>query len=362
MQKIQDLNEQSEDLEQFLIQEIQDLRDDMVTKFQSLKDTLSETSDAEAKDAKLPGNEKSIATRCPRDLPKVPFPGTMTERPASQRNQTSSTTRGTKPIPMTELKGIKQAMVAYGVHSPYVKELLSTWATANKITPLDWNNLISAVLDQFSQIKWKALWRQEAKALELQGLKDGFEASQSKIIGEGEFADPQIQAGYDEHTFYLCQIAALNALNKVREPGERVESYSKVTQGPRERFSEFLQRLSRAIDLQITDPNIRRLLTESLAYENANPQYKQILWPLKIRSAPLEEWVLYTANIETGTWVGEAIYKGLKQHQDDRWPNHEEIKTWVGEAIYRSFKRHQNPRCFNCGRIGHLSRNCRQYS
>ena len=36
--------------------------------------------------------------------------------------------------------------------------------------------------------------------------------------------------------------------------------------------------------------------------------------PLKIRSAPLEEWVLYAANIDynvqdTGAWVGEAISK-----------------------------------------------------
>ena len=66
----------------------------------------------------------------------------------------------------------------------------------------------------------------------------------------------------------------------------------------------------------------RRILIELLAYENANPQCKQVLWPLKSQSAPLDEWVLYTANIEyndnTEAWAGEDIYKGLRRHQDNR--------------------------------------------
>lgn len=41
-------------LKQFLMQEIQALRDDMVTKLQSLEDSPSETSDAEPLDARLP--------------------------------------------------------------------------------------------------------------------------------------------------------------------------------------------------------------------------------------------------------------------------------------------------------------------
>lgn len=90
-----------------------------------------------------------------------------------------------------------------------------------------------------------------------------------------------------------------------------------------------------------------------------------MLWPLKVRLAPMEEWVLYTTNIEydnpeTGTWVGDTISKGWKRHEDDKWPNRDKIQTWVGELISRNCKRHQNSRCFNGGRIGHLSRNYKQ--
>lgn len=209
----------------------------MVAKFQSLEDTSSEISEVESTDARPLGNQRNMATR----HPKVAFPVTVVERPSSRRNQSGSTTQKWEPIPMKDMKSIKNAIMTFEVHSPYVKQLLSTWATNNKITPSDWNDLISAVLDHSSQIQWKALWRQESKALELQGLRDGFDASESKIMGEKQFSDPQVQAGYDECTFDLCKTAAVNALDKVREPGERVESYSKVIQGLRERFSEFLQ-------------------------------------------------------------------------------------------------------------------------
>ena len=48
----------------------------------------------------------------------------------------------------------------------------------------------------------------------------------------------------------------------------------------------------------VTDPEARRVLIESLAFENANLECKT-LGPLKIRSAPIDEWLLHTMNFET---------------------------------------------------------------
>ena len=104
----------------------------------------------------------------------------------------------------------------------------------------------------------------------------------------------------------------------------------------------------------------------------------------------MDEWVLHTANIEyndnsiaawvgeaiskglrrhqdnrglnyrdTEVWVGEAISKDLRKHQDNRDPNYG-LAAWVGEAISKGLKRYQNVRCFNCGRTEHLKSNCRK--
>lgn len=56
------------------------------------------------------------------------------------------------------------------------------WSSRNRITPNDWSQLISAVLEYSQQLQWKSWMREEAKALEQQGKMRGFEISQ--ILGE----------------------------------------------------------------------------------------------------------------------------------------------------------------------------------
>ena len=90
----------------------------------------------------------------------------------------------------------------------------------------------------------------------------------------------------------ICATATLRAWDRVQDSGQRVESYIRVKQGQREPFSDFLQRLTKAVQIGIPDPEARNIVIESLAYENANVKCKRILGPLKIRSAPLDEWVI----------------------------------------------------------------------
>ncbi|MGU7598323.1 hypothetical protein, partial [Enterococcus faecalis] len=83
-------------------------------------------------------------------------------------------------------------------------------------------------LENSCQIQWKALVREEAKLLERQGIKEGFEAPLDKILGEGIYANPQAQDEYDDHIMSLCRKAALNVWDKVHEPGECLEAYTRI--------------------------------------------------------------------------------------------------------------------------------------
>ena len=67
---------------------------------------------------------------------------------------------------MTNLKEIKQAIIAYGLHSSFVKEMVKTWASSNQETPQDWTQLISAVLESEPQLLWGYHFKEEAKILE----------------------------------------------------------------------------------------------------------------------------------------------------------------------------------------------------
>ena len=56
---------------------------------------------------------------------------------------------------MKDLKEIKQELASYGLQSPFVMEMVKTWASSNKSTPHDWLQLVSAVLEYRPQSQWK---------------------------------------------------------------------------------------------------------------------------------------------------------------------------------------------------------------
>ena len=73
-----------------------------------------------------------------------------------------------------------------------------------------------------------------------------------------------------------------------------------------------------------------------MAFENANTQCKRILRPLKARSAPIEDWIRETINVDL--------------YDND---------NLIGEFISRGTRTSPNVRCFNYGMPGHIKRNCK---
>ena len=54
-----------------------------------------------------------------------------------------------------------------------------------------------------------------------------------------------------------CPSAAFNAWDRIQEPRNRTESYIMVKQGQRALFSDFLQRLTKTVQIEVTDPEAR---------------------------------------------------------------------------------------------------------
>ena len=166
---------------------------------------------------------------------------------------------------------------------------------------------------------FKIYFREGAKILEEQRKPKGLETYQHQILGVGPFADPQFQALYDELILSWCHKAAFNAWDRIQELGIKFESYTRVIQGQRETVPDFL--LIKTLQVIVRDPEARCVLIEFLAFENATLEYKRIHGLLKFRSAPIDEWILHTMNTETldyntVSWVGEAISKVMRKHQN----------------------------------------------
>ena len=76
--------------------------------------------------------------------------------------------------------------------------------------------------------------RVEEKLLECQAIKVSHDGPLKKILGEGIYAHPQVHAEYDDHMLSLCRKASLNSWDNIPDPGELLEAYFRIHQGPTE--------------------------------------------------------------------------------------------------------------------------------
>jgi len=88
----------------------------------------------------------------------------------------------------------------------------------------------------------------------------------------------------------------------------------------------------------VSHSKVRKIPIESLAFENANLEWKGVIRPLKARTEPMEQRIRDTADI------GSHFYDANLR----------------GEIISKTLKKIQNDRCFNCDKQGYLKTDCRQ--
>lgn len=60
----------------------------------------------------------------------------------------------------------------------------------------------------------------------------------------------------------------------------------------------------------ISDPDVKQVLIEALGLENANMEFTKVVGPLKVRAAPMEEWIQETtttdSSVYNATMIGQA--------------------------------------------------------
>lgn len=62
-------------------------------------------------------------------------------------------------------------IVAYSMHSPYVKQVPNNEAMPNNVIPKDWKDFKTAILEAGLQLQWLTWWREEALAMPQLGLE-----------------------------------------------------------------------------------------------------------------------------------------------------------------------------------------------
>lgn len=80
--------------------------------------------------------EQNLLQHCIMKLQRsLIFPVTKEEQPPDDRYPQSYVEVNWAPLEMLDLKRFKEGVVLYDMHSPFEKQMLSSWATENRIIP-----------------------------------------------------------------------------------------------------------------------------------------------------------------------------------------------------------------------------------
>ncbi|RMC03558.1 hypothetical protein DUI87_20758 [Hirundo rustica rustica] len=215
------------------------------------------------------------------------------------------------PFSQATIRDLCKAHWDYGRDSPYFRGLLHSNLEGAIVIPADLKQLFSCLMDSTEFKLWEAAWKQLLKEA-LPGLlvnpetavdEDGNALTLEHLTGEGRWVDPADQASH----------ILIKALNLVLEhavtaffgmmPEGPVVPYYKIIQGTKEPFTKFVERLTRAIEVQVSDVAVRDGILREMVFANANghePFKLQLSEAMYLRTT---EWTFLSLNIkEQSAW------------------------------------------------------------
>nr|ARA72471.1 gag protein [Human immunodeficiency virus 1] len=138
-------------------------------------------------------------------------------------------------------------------------------------------------------------------------------------------------------------ILGLNKIVRMYSPVSILD----IKQGPKEPFRDYVDRFFKALRAEQATQDVKNWMTDTLLVQNANPDCKSILKALG-SGATLEEMMTACQGVGGPGHKARVLAEAMSQVQNTN------IMMQRG-----NFKGQKRIKCFNCGKEGHLARNCR---
>nr|AJP61694.1 gag protein [Human immunodeficiency virus 1] len=139
-------------------------------------------------------------------------------------------------------------------------------------------------------------------------------------------------------------IMGLNKIVRMYSPVSILD----IKQGPKEPFRDYVDRFFKTLRAEQATQDVKNWMTDTLLVQNANPDCKTILRALG-PGATLEEMMTACQGVGGPSHKARVLAEAMSQ------ANHANIM--VQRSNFKGHKR--SIKCFNCGKEGHLARNCR---
>ncbi|RMC21197.1 hypothetical protein DUI87_02055 [Hirundo rustica rustica] len=165
------------------------------------------------------------------------------------------------PFSQATIRDLCKAHRDYGWDSPYFRGLLLSDLEAAVVIPADLRQLFSCLLDSTEFKLWEAAWRQLLREALPSLLTDpesaidenGNALTLEQLMGEGRWTDLTDQAsGIPIKALQTIREHAVTAFFSMVPDGPIIPYY-KIVQGTKEAFTKFVERLTRAIEVQVAE-------------------------------------------------------------------------------------------------------------
>nr|WCD67632.1 gag protein [Human immunodeficiency virus 1] len=138
-------------------------------------------------------------------------------------------------------------------------------------------------------------------------------------------------------------VLGLNKIVRMYSPTSILD----IKQGPKEPFRDYVDRFFKTLRAEQATQEVKNWMTETLLVQNANPDCKSILRALG-PGATLEEMMTACQGVGGPSHKARVLAEAMSQAQQSN------------AMVQRgNFRGQRTIKCFNCGKEGHLARNCR---
>nr|APU03773.1 gag protein [Human immunodeficiency virus 1] len=139
-------------------------------------------------------------------------------------------------------------------------------------------------------------------------------------------------------------ILGLNKIVRMYSPVSILD----IKQGPKEPFRDYVDRFFKTLRAEQATQDVKNWMTETLLVQNANPDCKTILRGLG-QGATLEEMMTACQGVGGPGHKARVLAEAMSQAN--------QASIMMQKSNFRGPKR--IIKCFNCGKEGHIAKNCR---
>nr|ASU63270.1 gag protein [Human immunodeficiency virus 1] len=139
-------------------------------------------------------------------------------------------------------------------------------------------------------------------------------------------------------------ILGLNKIVRMYSPVSILD----IKQGPKEPFRDYVDRFFKVLRAEQATQDVKNWMTETLLVQNSNPDCKTILKALG-PAASLEEMMTACQGVGGPGHKARVLAEAMSQANS--------ASIMMQKSNFKGQRK--NIKCFNCGKEGHLARNCR---